>query len=55
VQIEGNEVSADSIHGLSLKKLSKLRVRGNRFSTIAGKPLRNPLSQSEVVDAAIDL
>ena len=55
VQVEGNEVSADSIHGLSLKKLSKLHVLGNRFSTGAGKPLRNPLTQSEVVDATIDL
>ena len=55
VQVEGNEVSADSIHGLSLSKLTKLGVRGNHFSTVTGKPMRDPVSRSEVVDADIDL
>jgi len=55
VQVEGNEVTAGSNYGLSLTKLSKLRVRANRFSTSAGEPMQNPVSKSAVVDADIDL
>jgi hypothetical protein len=45
VTVEGNAVSASSIHGLSLKNMGKVSVAGNEFTTASGKPMRDPVSE----------
>ena len=45
VTVEGNAVSASSIHGLSLKNMGKVRMTGNEFTTASGKPMRDPVSE----------